>query len=98
MDEQDNQQEKHPLQERMEIERANLEPLRNSIESARLRRSEAAGNVIMADKEIALIESKLSNWKRWRQYQAERVGIFERRMKLDREELRSIEDYEGGEE
>jgi hypothetical protein len=52
----------------------------------------------MADKEIALIESKLSNWKRWRQYQAERVGIFERRMKLDREELRSIEDYEGGEE
>jgi hypothetical protein len=98
MDEQDNQQEKHPLQERMEIERANLEPLRNSIESARLRRSEAAGNVVMADKEIALIESKLSNWKRWRQYQAERVGIFERRMKLDREELRSIEDYEGGEE
>jgi hypothetical protein len=98
MDEQDNQQEKHPLQERMEIERANLEPLRNSIEAARLRRSEAAGNVVMADKEIALIESKLSNWKRWRQYQAERVGIFERRMKLDREELRSIEDYEGGEE
>lgn len=90
------------MQEIVDMEALNLEPLRNAVHTSRLKREEAAGNVDMANDEISRIDAELlklqkqrNNWSRWRDYQRTRVEVFDRRMRLDREELRAIEDFQG---
>jgi hypothetical protein len=93
------------MEEITRIEAMNVEPLRNNVHTSRLKREEANGNVLMAEEEIAKIEAKQRelakthrNWSRWRDYQRTRRDVFDRRMRLDLEELRTIEDFDGEQE
>ena len=64
------------------------------IASAQERLSDAKTNVAMADHTVADLENQLKGWKRFRAFQAKRVEIFENRVRIGRQEIRAIEDYE----
>ena len=70
--------------------------LRIAIDEAESRLAEARENVIGAAKEIDRIELILSRWRRYHVYQRQRVGVLERRIYADRQQLRIEEDYASG--
>ncbi len=70
------------------------EGLRLEMAASQERHSNAKANLAMADHNIADLENKLAGWKRFRDHQAKLESIHERRIKITREELRALEDWE----
>ncbi len=73
-----------------------LANLRDGLISHEAKLDEARGNVRMADLEIELLEQKLTGWRKWRDYQGKRIGVFSDRIRADRQQLRMEEDFASG--
>lgn len=77
-------------------EQKSLAVLRSNIETYTLRRDEAAANARMADAEIDKRRRELRGWERWRDHQIRLSAAMNERVRVERGELRAIEDYTDG--
>lgn len=74
-------------------EQKSLAILRSSIETYSLRRDEAEANARMADVEIEKRQRELRGWTRWRDHQRRLSTAMNDRVRVERTELRAVEDY-----
>lgn len=74
-------------------EQKSLAILRSSIETYSLRREEAEANARMADAEIEKRQRELRGWTRWRDHQRRIAAAMNERVRVERTELRLLEDY-----
>lgn len=74
-------------------EQKSLAILRSSIETYSLRREEAEANARMADAEIEKRQRELHGWTRWRDHQRRLSTAMNDRVRVERAELRAVEDY-----
>lgn len=74
-------------------EQKSLAILRSSIETYSLRREEAEANARMADAEIEKRQRELRGWTRWRDHQRRLSTAMNDRVRVERAELRAVEDY-----
>lgn len=70
-----------------------LATLRSNIETYSLRREEAEANARMADVEIEKRQRELRGWTRWRDHQRRIAAAMNERVRVERTELRAVEDY-----
>lgn len=78
----------------MSTEMANeLVVMREAVNDCEVKLSDAIAKVDQAEQQVLKLEKELNQWRRFLDYQHRRRSALNAKLRIDREMVRSIEDY-----